>query len=225
MANEKEKELAAKEAVKYIKNNQIIGLGTGSTVLYAIKAIGELVKNGMEIKGVVTSGSTERLAGSLNIQLVDVSQVDSIDVTIDGADEFSPDLSLIKGGGGALLKEKIVASLSKQEIIIADSSKQVEKLGKFKVPIEIIPYASNYVLQAIKKLNGEGKIRMDQENIHITEEGNYIIDGNFGLIEDPILLAEKLNSIVGIVEHGLFINLTSLVVMGIGNEVKVFKPK
>ncbi len=223
MANEKEKELAAKEAVKLIKNNQIVGLGTGSTVLFAIKAIGEMVKNGLEIKGVVTSGTTERLAGSLNIPLVDVSEVDSIDITIDGADEFSPDLSLIKGGGGALLKEKVVASLSKQEIIIADSSKQVEKLGKFKVPIEVIPYASNYVLTTIKKLNGKGKIRMDQGNIHVTEEGNYIIDGDFGLINDPALLAEQLNGIAGMVGHGLFINLTTRVIMGVGNEVKIFE--
>lgn len=225
MANEKEKELAAKEAVKLIKNNQIVGLGTGSTVLYAIKAIGELVKNGLKIKGVVTSGATERLAGSLNIPLVDVSEADSIDITIDGADEFSPNLSLIKGGGGALLKEKIVASLSKQEVIIADSSKQVERLGKFKVPIEVIPYAANYILLALKKLNGVGKIRMNHENIHITEEGNYIIDGDFGLIENPAALAEQLNGISGMVGHGLFINLTSCVIMGIGNEIKVFYQK
>jgi len=219
---EMEKKLAAKEAVKSIKNNQIIGLGTGSTSVYAIREIGEMVKNGLQIQAVATSVQTEKLARSLNIPLADVNSIDSIDMTIDGADEFSSDLILIKGGGGALFKEKIVASLSKELIIIADSSKKVDLLGKFKLPIEVVPFASNYVLNQIKSINGMGEIRLLLKEYFITEQGNYIIDCDFGLIENPIFLANKLKKIEGIVAHGLFINLTSKVIMGNGQSLITF---
>src|SRR3954466_5668024 len=136
---EKEKELAAKEAVRFIQDRQIIGLGTGSTAYYIIQEIGKLVKEGLRIKAVPTSNKTAELARSLGIELANIDEVERIDVTIDGADEFNNDLVLIKGGGGALLKEKIVASMTDQEIIIADSSKKVDQLGKFPLPIEVIP--------------------------------------------------------------------------------------
>ena len=211
---EEEKMLAANEAVKFIRNNMVVGLGTGSTVRYAIEAIGKMVKEGLSIRAVATSNTTKKMSEALGINIIDINCIDAIDITIDGADEFTTDLILIKGGGGALLKEKIVASLTKEEIIIADSSKKVDVLGKFKLPIEVIPFASNYVLNKLKILNGCGKIRAINNNIFITDEGNYIIDADFGSIANPIDLSTKLNEIEGLVAHGLFIGLTSKVLMG-----------
>lgn len=217
-----EKKLAAKEAVKLLSDNQIVGLGSGSSATFAIIEIGERVKNGLKIQGVPTSDKSKELAISLNIPLLEIGDVDSIDITIDGADEFTTDLNLIKGGGSFLLKEKVVASLTKQEIIIADSSKKVELLGKFTVPIEVIPYASGYVNRQLEKLNGAGIIRLTDGKPLITEEGNYIIDTDFGLIADPATLSDKLHAITGVVEHGLFINLASMVIMGNGDSTVTF---
>lgn len=214
---DKEKHLAAKEAVKLIKNNQIVGLGTGSTAVYAVKEIGNLVKNGLKIHGVPTSNKTKELAETLNIPLIDINEADTIDITIDGADEFTSGLVLIKGGGGALLREKIVASMTKEEIIIADSSKKVDRLGKFPLPIEVIPFAANYVLRKLSEIQGHGKIRIKDNSAFITDEGNYIIDTEFGVITDPVYLSDHLNNIEGVVGHGLFINLAKKVIMGIAD--------
>ncbi len=212
---EKEKHLAAKEAIKLITDNQIVGLGTGSTATYAVKEIGNLVKNGLKIKGIPTSNKTQKLAETLLIPLADINEVEFIDITIDGADEFTRDLKLIKGGGGALLKEKIVASMTKNEIIIADSSKKVDRLGKFPLPIEVIPFAASYVLRKLSEINGLGKIRIKESSPFITDEGNYIIDTDFGDITDPVYLSDTLNDIEGIVAHGLFIKLADKVIMGV----------
>ena len=148
--------------------------------------------------------------------------MDAIDITIDGADEFTTGLALIKGGGGALLKEKIVASLTRQEIIIADSSKQVEQLGKFPLPVEVIPFATNYVMRHLALLQGKGQVRMAVGAPFVTDEGNYIIDTHFGFITNPAALSETLNQITGVVAHGLFINLTSKIIMGKGDTVLTF---
>lgn len=214
---EREKKLAAKEAVKLIGNHQVVGLGTGSTAKYAIAEIGELVKNGLQIKAVATSLQTAALATALNIPLVDIANIVSIDITIDGTDEFTTDLTLIKGGGGALLREKIVASMSKETVIIADSSKQVDLLGKFKLPMAVLPFAGNYVLQQIEKQDGTGAVRLVAGKPFVTDEGNHIIDADFGLIANPASLAIQLNNIEGIVGHGLFIGLASRVIMGKDN--------
>lgn len=221
---EKEKRLAAKEAVEFLKDGQIAGLGTGSTAEYAVREIGELVKNGLNIRAVPTSDKTKALAESLGIPLIDIHSVDSIDITIDGADEFTPGLALLKGGGGALLREKIVASMTEKEIIIADSSKKVDVLGKFKLPVEVIPFASDYVLNRIQRIHGKGEIRMFAGKPFVTDEGNYIIDADFGPIADPFALSEKLNGVAGIVEHGLFIRLASMVIMGDGDSTAIFLP-
>lgn len=220
---EKEKQIAAKEAVKYLKNDQIVGLGTGSTAYYAIKEVGELVKNGLKIHAVPTSNKTEELAISLGIPIIDINTIDKIDITIDGADEFTEDLILIKGGGGALLREKIVASMTKEEIIIADSSKKVEKLGKFKLPIEVIPFASKYVRFKIDELQGDGNIRLIKDLPFLTDGSNYIIDVDFGFITNPIELSSILNEIEGVVGHGLFINLTKKIIMGSEDQVIIFQ--
>lgn len=215
---EKEKENAALAAVKLIEDHMIVGLGTGSTAYYAIHAIAEKVKQGLQIKAIPTSEQTATLALSLGISLTDINAVDVIDVTIDGADEFTKERYLIKGGGGALLREKIVAAKTKKEIIIADSSKLVTHLGKFKLPIEVIPFARGYVLQQLRdKFNKEGEVRS-----FITDEGNNIIDVAFGKIEDPVTLSGQLNEIVGVVTHGLFINLAFNILMGEGDQVRIF---
>ena len=219
---DQEKQLAAIEAAKLVKDNTIVGLGTGSTAFYVVHEIARMVKEGLQIRAIPTSDNTAALATSLGITLIDINSIDAIDITIDGADEFTNSLALIKGGGGALLKEKIVASLTKEEIIIADASKQVALLGKFPLPVEVIPFASNYVMRQLTLLNGKGKIRQSGEKPFVTDEGNYIIDTDFGLIENPALLSETLNQITGVVAHGLFINLTSKVIMGKGDTTVVF---
>ncbi len=217
-----EKELAAKAAVKLLENNQIVGLGTGSTAYYAIIEIGNLVKQGLTVQAIPTSNESKKLAEKLSIPLIDINTVSYIDITFDGADEFTADLQLIKGGGGALLREKIIASLSKTNIIISDSSKKVDLLGKFTLPIEVIPMAFQYVLGKLALLGGKGIIRKKDNQIFITDEGYYIIDTDFGLIEEPLLLANNLDPIVGLVEHGLFLNLAKKVFMGDGDDVIVF---
>ncbi len=214
-----EKENAALEAVKLVLPGMTVGLGTGSTAEYAVRAIGSMVREGLRIKAVATSSRTAALAAEYAIPLVAINELDTIDLTIDGADEFTAGLNLLKGGGGALLKEKIVAVKSRQVVIIADASKYVERLGKFKVPVEVIPDAANYVL---KELTGSGTIRMQEGKPFVTDEGNHIIDADYGLIADPHRIDTQLNSIVGVVEHGLFIGIASRVIMGVGEEVKVF---
>ncbi len=217
-----EKQAAAREAVKFIRNNDIVGLGTGSTAYYAIIEVAEMVKNGLKIKGVPTSEHTASLATSLGIELLDINDVQSIDVTIDGADEFDEQLNLIKGGGGALFREKIVASLTKKEIIIADAAKKVDLLGAFKVPVEVAPIALNYVLGELKKLNGTGVVRMNGDVPFITDNHNIIVDADFGLISDAAKLSESLNQVEGVLAHGLFVNLTAMVIMGKGTETVVY---
>jgi ribose 5-phosphate isomerase A len=217
-----ERQNAAEEAVKYIKDNDIVGLGTGSTAYFAIKRIAERVQGGLNIKGVPTSEKSALLATELGIELIDINEVSSIDVTIDGADEFNKARQLIKGGGGALFREKIVASLTKNEIIIADSGKYVEQLGKFKVPVEVVPLALSYVQRQLLEIGGEGVLRRFEHTPFVTDNGNYILDTDFGLINDPAALSLELNAIDGVLAHGLFINLASIVIMGKADGVVVY---
>lgn len=208
-----EKKMAALEAVKEIKDGMTIGLGTGSTAYYAIHAVAELIKQGMNLKTVPTSEQTKQMSVELGIPMVDINSIESLDITIDGADEFTQNLELIKGGGGALLREKIVASITKKQIIITDSSKMVHQLGKFKVPIEVIPMACSYVMRQLSAIGGIGLVRKKDSKDYITDQGNLIIDADFGLIEHPAVLDEQLNQIVGVVEHGLFIGLAHKIIM------------
>ncbi len=218
-----EKQLAAREGVKYIKDKQIIGLGTGSTAYFAIVEIGEMVKKGLRINAIPTSAQTAKQAESLNIPLVSIDDVDSIDVTIDGTDEFDANLNLIKGGGGALLKEKMVARITKKQIIIADSSKKVETLGAFKVPVEVLPFSSDFACKRIEEFGGKVKIRRKRGEIFLTDEKNYIIDADFGLIENPYAISDKLNNIEGVICNGLFLDLADVVIMGKGRETVIFE--
>ena len=217
-----EKLAVAKAAVAFVKPNNIVGLGTGSTAILAINELAKLMKEGLPIVGVPSSVATKALATSLEIPLLELGKVHHIDISIDGADEFTENLDLIKGGGGALFREKIVASLSRNRIIITDSSKKVSKLGFFKVPVEINPNAYQYVLNEIEKLNGISDLRIVKNEIFITDNGNYIIDADFGLIDHPEKLAHSLNQVEGILAHGIFIGLTDMILMARDGEIVTF---
>ncbi len=217
---DREKESAARASMRFVQDGQIVGLGTGSTAAYAVRFLGEKVRDGLKIKGIPTSARTRELAASWGIPLTTLDEFQELDVTIDGADEIDPQLRLIKGGGGALLREKIVASASKKVVIIADSGKQVQALGKFPLPVEVVPFAQAVVLKKISALGAAVKLRQSADGKpYITDEGHHILDCNFGRIADPPTLARTLEAMPGVVEHGLFIGLASVVLVGKGDEV------
>jgi ribose 5-phosphate isomerase A len=226
MANDKEKEAAARASVRFVNDGDVVGLGTGSTAAYVVRFLGERVQAGLKIVGIPTSVRTKELAASLGIPLTTLDECQQIDVAIDGADEFDPKLQLTKGGGGALLREKIIASASRQFVVIADSSKQVAALGAFPLPVEVIPFAEALVAKRIAALGAKVNVRETAEGKpFITDEGHHILDCRFGRIPDPPTLARKLSDTPGIVEHGLFINMADVVLMGKGNEVVEFRRK
>jgi ribose 5-phosphate isomerase A len=189
-----EKEAAAHASLRFVHDGNVVGLGTGSTAAYAVRFLGDQVRAGLKIRGIPTSVHTRDLAASLGIPLTTLDECQQIDVDIDGADEFDPQLNLIKGGGGALLREKIIASASRQVVIIADSSKQVAVLGKFPLPVEVIPFAQPLVAKRITALGASVKLRQDAKgNAFVTDEGHHILDCHFGQIPDPPALARKLS--------------------------------
>lgn len=208
------KQLAAEAAVDYVKDGMKVGLGTGSTAYFAINKLGERVKEGLQITAVATSVASEQQARELGIPLVPFAQVDRLDLTIDGADELDGSLRLIKGGGGALLREKIVAMGSDRMIVVADESKAVRTLGKFPLPVEIVPFAWEWTLKDILKLGCEAELRVDGSELYKTDNGNYIADCRFGAIEDPAAVAAALQGLPGVVEHGLFIGIADMAIVG-----------
>jgi ribose 5-phosphate isomerase A len=223
-SHDDEKQTVARASLRFVHDGNIVGLGSGSTATYAIKFLGERVHDGLKITGVPTSNNTKNLASSLGIPLTTLDQISQIDVTIDGADEFDPHLSLIKGGGGALLHEKIVASASRQLVIVTDSSKQVPVLGKFPVPLEVITFAQSIVRRKVEALGASAKLRMAGNSPFITDEGHHILDCSFGSIPDVPALARKLSDMPGIVEHGLFVHMASVVLLAKGAEVLELRP-
>jgi ribose 5-phosphate isomerase A len=221
-----EKAAAARASLRFVRDGMTLGLGTGSTAAHAVRFLGEQVKAGLKIRGIPTSVHTGELAASLGIPLTTLEECQQIDVDIDGADEFDPQLHLIKGGGGALLREKIIASASGQVVIIADSSKQVAVLGKFPLPVEVIPFAQPLVAKRITGLGATVKLRRDAKgNPFITDEGHHILDCSFGQIPDPPALARKLSNMPGVVEHGLFIELATVVLCAKGENVTELRRK
>jgi len=221
MAHDQEKQAVARASLRFVRDGDIVGLGTGSTAAYVVRFLAERVHAGLQIRGIPTSLQTKELATTAGIPLTTLDEVQSIDVTIDGADEFDPQLNMIKGGGGALLREKIVASASRLEVIIADSSKQVPVLGKFPLPVEVIPFAQAVVARKIEALGAKVSIRQTPEGqVFVTDEHHHILDCHFGQIQDPPELARKLEVIPGIVEHGLFIGMANVVLVAKGDEVR-----
>jgi ribose 5-phosphate isomerase A len=215
-----EKEAAAHASLQFVHDGQIVGLGTGSTASRAVRLLGAGVKAGLKIRGVPTSVRTKELAEGLGIPLLTLDEVQQIDVTIDGADEIDPQLQLIKGGGGALLREKVIASASRQMVVVGDSSKQVAMLGKFPLPVEIIPFAQGLVSKEIRALGASVRLRLDSTGkAFVTDEGHHILDCSFGQIPDPPSLARQLSDMPGIVEHGLFIHLASVALIAKNGKV------
>lgn len=210
------KEIAAHKAAEFVEDGMIVGLGTGSTAYYFVEALGErMKKEGLNIVGVTTSHATAKQAEALGIPLKSINEVASVDLTIDGADEVDCNGQGIKGGGGALLYEKVVATYSKAYIWIIDESKEKEYLGSFPLPIEVIPYGSERLFQLFVEKGMEPTWRKTEDGkLFVTDGGHFIIDCHMDKIQNPITLANELDHLTGVVEHGLFINMVDAIVVG-----------
>ncbi|WP_434751760.1 ribose-5-phosphate isomerase RpiA [Paenibacillus amylolyticus] len=207
------KQIAAEHAAAFVEDGMKVGLGTGSTAYYAICRIGERVREGLNIQAVATSEASDKLAREWGIPIIPFDQIGRLDLTIDGADEVDPDFNLIKGGGGALLREKIVAANSDKLIIVADGSKAVNKLGKFPLPVEVVPFASEWTFQALEKMGCQPKWRMDKQEPYHTDNGNLIADCHLGAIANAAELNLQLNMLPGVVDNGLFVNMANVVII------------
>ena len=211
------KKAAAEAACAYIKDGTDIGLGTGSTTDHAVRRIGEMVKDGLRVRGVPTSIRTKELAEKVGIPLVEPWEVDALDVTIDGADEVDPNLDLIKGLGGALLREKIVASITNRQIIVVDEAKLVQKLGtRSPLPVEVVPFGARIVERKLRELGHAPTLRTDKHGAPaFTDNENHVLDVRFadGIADAP-RLERDLNTIAGVVDNGLFLGLTWRVIVG-----------
>ena len=211
------KEAAGRRAAQYIEAGMIVGLGTGSTVEWTIRALGERVAAGLAVKAIPTSEATAALACSLDIELTTLAEVSSADLTIDGADEVDPSLDLIKGLGGALLREKVVASITTRQVIVVDPSKLVERLGtKAPLPAEVVPWSHPLIARRLKERGLEPALRLRAPDIpFVTDNGNFVIDARFpGGIDDARATECWLNALPGVVENGLFLGMTHLVIVG-----------
>ncbi|RUS63268.1 ribose-5-phosphate isomerase RpiA [Pseudorhodobacter sp. E13] len=222
---DKAKFVAAKRAVEFVENGMKLGLGTGSTAAWMVRCLAERIReDGLRVTGVPTSSRTAELARSLGVPITSLDEARWLDLTIDGADEFDPSLNLIKGGGAALLQEKIVATASDQMIVITDAAKEVAQLGAFPLPVEVIPFGwqttkalLEEMLVSMDVLNRECSLRMNGAAPLVTDEGNYIVDMHLRRIGNARQLAMVLNQIPGVVENGLFIDICDIVVIGHGD--------
>jgi ribose 5-phosphate isomerase A len=210
------KRRAAEAALAFVEGGMRLGLGSGSTAEHFVRLLGQRVAGGLKVAGVPTSGRTEALAKQAGVPLAAFDGMTELDLAVDGADEIGPSLALIKGGGGALLREKIVASASHRMIVIADASKRVQQLGAFPLPIEVVVFGRSATARAVEKaagalgLTGDIKLRIREGVPFVTDGGNHLLDASFGRIPDPEALASRLAGIPGVVEHGLFLGLADL---------------
>jgi ribose 5-phosphate isomerase A len=214
------KRQAAARALEFVRDGMKLGLGTGSTAKHFVELLGERVRGGLNVIGVPTSEVTRADALRCGIALTTLDDIDRLDLTVDGADEIDPALNVIKGGGGALLREKIVAAASDRMIVIADDSKWVEVLGRFPLPLEVIPFGLAATQRAIRSafaksgVSGQMVIRKGQDgHVFVTDGGHWIVDAHLGRITDTAGLAQLLNAIPGVVEHGLFVGLASVAML------------
>ncbi|MYE02291.1 MAG: ribose-5-phosphate isomerase RpiA [Alphaproteobacteria bacterium] len=217
MGAEAEKKLAAARAVALVEAGMTVGLGTGSTAAHAIRSLGKRVGEGLTVRGVPTSEASAALARAEGIPLVDLNEVERLHLAIDGADEVDRRKHCIKGGGGALLREKIVASAADRLVLVVDSGKTVERLGAFPLPVEVVPFAVEQVRRRMLALGASVELRAGKDGLFVTDEGNRILDCRFGEIVDAAALAARLDAIPGIVEHGLFIDMADDVIVGRGD--------
>lgn len=230
MTQDEAKLHAAQRAVEFIQPGMNVGLGTGSTATLFIRELGKAVANGLRIRAIATSDASRDLAQQLHIPITSFDQTPELDINVDGADEVAPGLALIKGGGGAHLREKIVASAAKQFIVVADATKVVPQLGRFPLPVEVIQLALPLVHRKLQAMGLHPKLRParsghgPQPGPWITDEGNVILDCHCGAIPDPPALAAQLDSMVGVVEHGLFLNMATLALVAGENGVAELRP-
>lgn len=213
-----QKKIVGEKACGWVKDGMVVGLGTGSTVYYTIEKLGEMVRDGLNITGIATSEETAIQAKKLGIPLKSLNDVKQIDVTIDGADEVNKDFQGIKGGGGALLREKMVAAASLMNIWVVEEKKLVEELGEFSLPIEVIPFGWKQIKWSLEKEAIETELRKnDSGKVYQTNNGNYILDIKNQILTNPVEWQEKLAGIPGIVEHGLFLDYVDIVICGKAN--------
>lgn len=219
------KRVAGERAIEFVEDGMVLGLGTGSTVHWMVERLGALVKEGLRVRCVPTSRRTEEQARSLNIPLVTFADVRQLDLTIDGADEIGPGLALIKGGGGALVREKLVASASRRMIVIADATKRVAVLGKFPLPVEVVPFAWEVTAQRVASLDCAPTLRRAEgDTPYVSDNGNYILDCDCGDIDDPAKLERDLKLLTGVVECGLFVGLAHLAVIAGAKGLEIVEP-
>jgi ribose 5-phosphate isomerase A len=217
---DREKQAAARAAAELVEAGQIVGLGSGSTATIFVRFLAERVRNGLNIVGIPTSQATRELAAELGIPLTTLEEHPAIDIDIDGADEIDPQLNLIKGGGGAFLREKIVASVSRRFVVIGDSAKQVARLGRFPLPVEVVAFAQPLIKPRIEAMGAQVELRRHPDkDVYVTDEGHHILDCTFGEIADPPALAANLQEMPGVVEHGLFIGMAEMALIGKNGEV------
>ena len=219
------KQMAGIKAAEYVKDGMVIGLGTGSTAYYFVEEIGRRIKEeGLQITAVTTSSVTSKQAEGLGIPLKSIDEVDEVDVTVDGADEVDPAFNGIKGGGGALLMEKVVATPTKEYIWVVDESKLVDTLGAFKLPVEVVQYGAQQVFRRFEKSGYKPSFRETDGHRFVTDMKNFIIDLNLGAtIENPVAFGQELDHIVGVVEHGLFNQMVDKVIVAGQDGVKVLE--
>lgn len=227
---EAQKRQAAALAVEWVRPGMRLGLGTGSTARHFVELLAERVRGGLDVVGVPTSEATRRDAERLGVSLTTLDQTPTLDMTVDGADEIAPDLTLIKGGGGALLREKIVAAASARLVVIADDSKLVQTLGRFALPIEVMPFGFEATRRAVEAAAanagspGPAKLRLAKDgHAFVTDGGHWILDAALGQIADPKMLAKRLLPIPGVVEHGLFIGLAQAAILAGSAGVRVIE--
>ena len=229
MTADEQKKAAAMAALEYVKAGSKVGLGTGSTANHFITALAEKGRGGFDVECVATSRASFQLASSLGLKMTTLEKQAHLDVTVDGADEFDGNFQLIKGGGGALLVEKIVATSSRYMVVIADQSKKVNALGKFPLPVEVVPFGVNATAWKIERalklcdLKGKMQLRLKDGKPFVTDSGNAIIDVTIGHIPEPRRLDNLIKSIPGVVDHGLLIDICGIVMMGTDDGVEGFR--
>jgi ribose 5-phosphate isomerase A len=216
------KRRAAESALEWVRDGQVVGLGTGSTAKFAIEGLGRLVRAGLSVKGVPTSIATERMARELGIPLMELNEAGAIDITLDGADEIDPHFNMIKGGGGALTREKLVALASIKRVILVDESKLVSTLGQSRLlPVEVLPFSWTMSARLLTGLGCVASLRRNGERPFITDNGNHILDCAFGPIEDPPALEKRIKLLPGVIECGLFVGIADTLVIGFDDRIEI----
>lgn len=222
---DQKKKAAAEKATEFIEDGMVVGLGTGTTAWYFIKKLGDLVSKGLFIKAVTTSQATEKQAANLNIPMFTVDEVASIDLLVDGVDEIDGNFNAIKGGGGALFREKLIARLSKRIIWIMDESKYTEAIGSFPLPVEVLPFGHTHTLKKLHRMGFNPVLRLADDDPFVTDNGNYILDCHLKKPFDPNQLIKQLDSVTGVLEHGLFLNMCERIIVGRRKQVEIIENK